>query len=191
MAYWISESDEGIYDAWNKGIANASGEWIMFLGSGDLLYADAISEYVTYINQCSNEVDYISARVELIDEAMHVKRIVGQAWTWSKFRVFMNVAHVGSFHNVRLFENKELFNSTYKISGDYEFLLRKSDKLKAGFLNKVVAKMVIGGVSSLSIKSLQETLQAKIDTGARKKIFAYYDYLIAFAKQKVRKVMGL
>src|SRR5712664_874457 len=40
--YWMSEPDRGIYDAWNKGVSRANGDWISFLGAGDCYHPDAI-----------------------------------------------------------------------------------------------------------------------------------------------------
>lgn len=39
LGYWISEPDRGIYDAWNKAIIQAKGEWVYFLGADDVLHA--------------------------------------------------------------------------------------------------------------------------------------------------------
>ena len=48
---WISEKDKGIYDAWNKGIKNAKGEWIMFVGADDELLPNALGNYLSVINE--------------------------------------------------------------------------------------------------------------------------------------------
>lgn len=45
----ISEKDKGLYDAWNKGIALAKGEWILFVGAGDLLSEDALMNYLFFL----------------------------------------------------------------------------------------------------------------------------------------------
>src|ERR1700748_1400497 len=46
IAYWKSERDSGVYDAWNKGLAEARGEWICFLGSDDEFLPGAVSTYM-------------------------------------------------------------------------------------------------------------------------------------------------
>ena len=46
LGYWVSEPDSGIYNAMNKGIAKANGEYILFLNSGDVLIDDTIIKYV-------------------------------------------------------------------------------------------------------------------------------------------------
>ena len=69
-----SMPDLGIYDAWNKAIALASGEWIAFLGADDVYLAGAIKSYVNAINDHSDSsVEYISSRVNLIKDAKPLK----------------------------------------------------------------------------------------------------------------------
>ncbi|MDQ6723714.1 MAG: glycosyltransferase, partial [Thermoproteota archaeon] len=51
ITFWISEPDEGIYDAWNKGLKQSTGDWIMFLGADDYLKANALAAYVSHFEK--------------------------------------------------------------------------------------------------------------------------------------------
>ncbi len=76
----------------------------------------------------------------------------------------MTVAHVGSLHNINLFNEIGLFNTNYKICADYELLLRKRHNLKCIFLDYVIGNMPIGGIS-FSFNGLKESAKAKYLTG--------------------------
>ncbi len=152
----ISEPDKGIYDAWNKGINKASGQWIMFMGADDCLLSNALSKYLKLIESIDyKKIDYISARNEYIDNNGNVLMTLGEPYSWKKFKKYMCVAHVASLHSAQLFKTIGVYNLTYKICGDYELLMRK--KLNSLFLNDIIAQMKMGGMS-LSFNAVYETM---------------------------------
>jgi glycosyltransferase involved in cell wall biosynthesis len=185
--YWVSEKDEGIYDAWNKGIRIASGQWIAFLGADDVYIDGALEVYANLAVECnSSQFDYISSRVNLMSENK-ILRTIGQQWNWKTFRRYMNVAHVGSLHNRKLFEKYGMYNTNYKICGDYELLLRARSELKAVFLNSTTVNMSIGGASDNS-SALSEMARAKVGSGRRNYLLSRFDLIMATIKLRMRKL---
>jgi glycosyltransferase involved in cell wall biosynthesis len=181
--YWISEPDQNIYEAWNKGIIVSRGDWIGFLGAGDVYYEDAIYNYISALLEIGeNSVEYISSRAELISEKNKVLRIIGQPWQWRNFKKYMNVVHIGSLHHKRLFQDNGLFDTNFKICGDYELLLRRREALKAGFVNKITVRARIGGISHNCGQALEETMRAKRATGKRRKSLCYVEKYLAMLK---------
>jgi glycosyltransferase involved in cell wall biosynthesis len=189
ISYWISEPDKGIYDAWNKGIKKASGDWIMFLGADDILLPGGLNRYFDYIRNDSshNDLDYISSRVKMIDSNGNQIWINGWKWEWPKFLSKMTVAHPGSFHSRRLFERYGDYNINYRITGDYELLLRPRGALKAGFFNEITVAMTEGGTSD-SINAIKEHCKAAIDTGGGNFVFVYLGGAYVLFKSKLNKL---
>lgn len=184
--YWVSERDNGIYDAWNKALKHTSGEWVAYLGADDTLLPNALQNYADFIHTHENEgLDYVSSRVNLVSGDKFI-RTIGQAWTWDAFRHYMNVAHVGSLHNKRLYEKYGQYDISYQICADYEFLLRAKNSLKAGFLDIVTVNMSIGGASD-SDAALIETERAKVLTGGRNKLLASFESKFAILRMHIRK----
>ncbi|MHA4741413.1 glycosyltransferase family 2 protein [Dyadobacter sp. MSC1_007] len=189
--YFISENDQGVYDAWNKGIKVARGRWIMFLGADDKLLPNAIDSYLNYLESTdSSEFDYISARNEFINDRGRLLKIVGNGAQWSLMKNGMSAAHVASLHNKRnLFDTVGLYNLNYKICSDYEMLLRKKDNLKTGFLNTTIAQMKAGGIS-FSTKAIKESYKIRElhRTVSRiKNLLLYFRDLLGYASFRLRK----
>ena len=157
----VSETDEGIYDAWNKGLSLAEGSWIMFVGSDDELRPDCIKRYKQQI-EVDSDYDYISGRIMLINEMGDELREFGQSYDWDVFKTRMSLAHVSSLHNRRLYEIYGRYDISYKICGDYELLLRPKENLKAKFVDQLFANMAIGGISFGSFDALSEARNAKL-----------------------------
>ncbi len=168
LAYWVSEPDNGIYDAWNKGLAVSKGEWVAFVGADDILYPEMIEMYMNHIDRQPNsrKLEFVSSRIELVRDDLSCIRTVGALWRWDLFKKNMITWHVGCFHAKAFFDRYGTFDPHYKICGDYELLMRPKDQLVASFIDQPTVRMRAGGVSSTRLyQSIDETYQAKIKNG--------------------------
>ncbi|WP_442589248.1 glycosyltransferase family 2 protein [Pedobacter sp. AW31-3R] len=196
IKYWISEPDKGIYDAWNKGVLKASGEWIMFLGADDKLVTGALKDYKKYIIDNTITEDnclYISSKMQIIDDSGKMIRIKGWPWEWPFFLKEMTVAHPGSLHSPKLFRDFGLFDPSYRSSGDYELLLRPKSKLNGRFFDQLTVIMLEGGMSD-SFLGIEEHRRAAIKTGGANPFVAYLNsYWVGFKflSKKTTKRLGL
>lgn len=151
---WISESDKGIYDAWNKGLKLCSGEWIIFIGSDDYFKdINVISKIKPYLSIAkSQNCNYVYGKIEHVSGKNELIEISGKPWAEQKKRFLytMNLPHTGCLHHKSLFEKHGDFNDSFKIVGDYEFLIRelKDPNNSAFFIDLVFAVMREGGVSA-------------------------------------------
>lgn len=155
IAYWCSEKDKGVYDAWNKALDHVTGKWVMFLGADDYLLPNAIKDYMDFLNnEDLRNVDIISGKYEYVDKDGRVLGVKGTAYNYNKFIKYMNISHGSTLHNRRLFEELGLYDLRYKICADYEFLLRRP--LNGRFIDKPIICMQTGGMS-YSLQALKET----------------------------------
>ena len=148
----ISEPDEGIYDALNKGLAIAEGEIIGFLHSDDLYYDDQIiSKVVDVFADETIDVVYGDACFFSGDNVMEVRRryrsnkLSRKNLAWGKMP-----AHPSMFIRRRVYEEIGNFEKTFKIAADYEFLCRlvKYPNLKSVYLPLPFVRMQFGGAST-------------------------------------------
>jgi glycosyltransferase involved in cell wall biosynthesis len=118
----IIQSGKSIYDAWSKGLEITRGDQIGFLGAGDVYLPNSLHLYAKYIADKPN-LECVSGLVEVYDDLGRT-RIVGKPWDWAFFRLHMCVTHVVSLYARTLFEKFGRFDPNYRVSGDYELLLR-------------------------------------------------------------------
>lgn len=184
--YWMSEPDDGIYDAWNKGVATATGEWIAFLGAGDTYYPESMTAYINVIRACNIMPNFICSRVQTVDECDHILRVWGDPFQLEQHIKYMTIAHVGALHHKSLFKTNGQFDTTFKCSADYDFFVRCGKNVNSLYLKQVTARMLSGGVSS-GYQGIYETylIQKKIKSAT----IARIRYFIACAKFFVRPLI--
>ena len=190
--YWVSEPDKGIYDAWNKGVEKATGDWIMFIGCDDRLLPGTLQKYSDFIdNVHDKDYDYISSKKQIVDTNLKEVSIKGGPWEWPAFQQRMTVAHPGSLHSQGLFAKYGRYNfEKYKKVGDYEFLLRAKDSLKSAFLDDVTVVVIEGGASE-SVDAIKEHFKASTITGNNSVVKASFNFVYIFLVFKVKKLLAL
>lgn len=147
--FHVSKPDRGIYDAWNKGIKAATGEWILFLGADDQLMPNAISVYLEYLSvDLTDNVDIISAKAKMIDSKGNVVCVFGKRFVWDEFRKNMLFSHGTTLHASIFLKENGAFDLSYKICADYEYFMRNGNKIKSQFIDKVLIVFQAGGASA-------------------------------------------
>src|SRR3989344_6032794 len=119
---WVSEQDGGIYDALNKGIRMASGEWTYFLGSDDTLSDDTILErIVAHIGE--KDIDVFQGDV-IVDRQGTEEVCSGKRETFEQLIVDGNLCHQSMFVKRSIFDRFGHFDTKYNARADYAFNLR-------------------------------------------------------------------
>lgn len=152
VAHLISEKDDGIYDAMNKGIQLASGDVLAFLNADDYYKDPQVLERVVQVLQ-AEQLDAIYGDVEFFqpDNRHNVVRRYNSGrfnpkrlgWGWMP-------AHPALFVRKVLFERFGVFHTGYRIAGDFEFIARvfKNPELRHRHLPDCLVRMQMGGVST-------------------------------------------
>lgn len=142
----ISERDHGIYDAMNKGLALATGDYVLFMNSGDEIYA---SDTVEKLFAAESDADIYYGETEMYDENW---KSLGQRrhqapenFTWKDFKQGMCISHQAIYIRRSLTEPYDL---NYQLSSDIDWIIRAAKKAKKIVnVRRYVAKYLVGGMS--------------------------------------------
>jgi glycosyltransferase involved in cell wall biosynthesis len=172
ISYWVSEPDQGIYNAWNKALAQASGEWIYFLGADDFFWdSSVLSRMALQLAEIPPDICIAYGQIMLLTINEQNLYLVGAPWEKTKpsFTQVMSIPHQGLMHRSSLFEKHGKFDESFKIVGDYELLLRELINGQAVFIpDIIISGMRQGGISSepeSSLKMLYELRRAQVKHG--------------------------
>lgn len=167
MAYWVSEPDNGLYDAMNKGIQKATGDYIWFINAGDSLYtADTVQRVVSKLQKKSVLPDILYGETAIVDEngkSLGMRRLKApKKLTWKSFRMGMLVCHQ-SFITKRTLA--PLYNLTYRYSADFDWCIRCMKQAKGIYNTRIIlSNFLDGGTSTTQRKaSLKERYRIMCD----------------------------
>jgi glycosyltransferase involved in cell wall biosynthesis len=142
----ISEKDKGIYDAMNKGLALATGDYVIFMNSGDEFYAN---DTVAKVFATAPDADIYYGETEMVNnerESLGQRRHQApDKFNWRSFKYGMSVSHQAMYIRRRL---TEPYDPRYQLSADIDWIIRAAKKAKK--IVKVegyVAKYLVGGMS--------------------------------------------
>jgi len=188
ITYWISEKDEGLYDAMNKGIKKCSGDIIGILNSDDIYYPETLRIVNQYFNS-NKDLDFLFGSVN------KYKLLYGYNPKKIKWSFGFYTAHSVGFFIKKTSQLKVgLYNLKYKFSSDYDLFYRMivHFKLKGMATKKeeIFGKFRSGGFSSRIsyLEYLIENTKIRLDNG-QNIIFVYAIFLARFLRN-FRKVIN-
>jgi glycosyltransferase involved in cell wall biosynthesis len=152
----ISEKDEGIYDAMNKGLAAATGDYVIFMNSGDEFY-DAGT--VAKVFATAPDADIYYGETEMLNHELQSlgqrRHKVPENFTWRSFNYGMSISHQAIYIRRALAES---YDRRYQLSADIDWIIRAAKKAKKIVkVDGYVAKYLVGGMSKTKHRqSLQE-----------------------------------
>lgn len=164
LAHFVSEPDKGLYDAMNKGLALASGDYVLFMNSGDELYAP---DTVASVFATAPAADIYYGETEMFNEHWHSlgqrRHQAPENLNWKSFKYGMNVSHQAIYIKRSLTEPYDL---RYRYSADIDWIL-KALKRASHVVNthQYVAKYLVGGISK---QKHRESLKERF------RIFSHY-----------------
>ncbi|MDR0581531.1 MAG: glycosyltransferase [Prevotellaceae bacterium] len=166
IAYYLSEPDNGIYDAMNKGIRKAAGELIGIINASDFYQPDAVAHIVrAWIDHPQYGIFYGNTNF-YFDNGCFLKEKKA-APNMDNLYKGIYFCHASVFVTKATYQKHGLFDLRYKLSGDFDFALRN---YKAGtqffYIDKVIANFRTGGISAQNnTNSTQECYQSLIANG--------------------------
>ena len=179
----VSEPDNGIYDAINKGIRLSKGNIVGILNSDDIFYDNRVVEKIVEAFNDDDDIDAVFGDAQFVHPVKTSKIIryySSKSFSSDKFKYGYMPAHPSFYVKRELFEKLGYYKTDYKIAADFELLVRFLHlyPLKYKYLEMTFVSMRMGGVSNKSVWSKfvinKEIARACKENGIRTNYFKIY-----------------
>jgi glycosyltransferase involved in cell wall biosynthesis len=195
FAYWVSEPDKGVYHAMNKGIAQASGEYLLFLNSGDHFFS---AKALEQNHQAIKDQVIIYFNLQVVEGNQVFIKEYPELLSFSYF-VKDTLPHPATFIAKVAFEKTNLYNEDFRILSDWKFFIDSICKYNLSYkkINTTLSTFYIGGMSSnpanwsLKQSERQQVLEHEYALFVQDSTDAvYYKNLVAtFKKSRIIKLL--
>lgn len=172
---FISEPDNGVYDAMNKGIKLSAGKYLLFLNAGDFLYENTVLEKIFNGRDYSADILYGNLNLVLDDNPTYIDYLPKNID--KEFLYISTVRHQASFIKKDLFEKYGLYDETYKIVADYEkWFVFLENNSKFEYLPYIISSQDMHGLSqnpktrNVAFKEREEVINRKFTVIELKKL---------------------
>jgi len=161
LAYWQSQPDRGIAHAFNLGLAQSHGDWILYLNADDFLLEPTVMAQMVPHLLLHRDADVVYGQTISLTREQDPKpiplcKIGGHPWRWQEFRRRNMIPHQAAFTHRHFFDRVGCFDETFRIAMDYEHFLRAREELRAQFVPIAIAGMRAGG---RCVKDIADTLR--------------------------------
>lgn len=190
--YWVSEPDNGIYDAMNKGIKVATGEWILFMNSGDTFHNEYVLERI--FSQSYNEkVGVIWGNTDLYRDGRYVTKYKNRPFYEHLSTAFrgVGICHQSTFVRTSL-AKQLMFDTSYKISADFNmmYLIYKQGYT---FVHNptTVSNFDISGISATSASNILMSEKKRVIHHKYNRLYYWwYQYVYRYIKKFAKHLLG-
>ncbi|MFV8339779.1 glycosyltransferase family 2 protein [Flavobacterium sp. LB3P21] len=195
FAYWVSEPDKGVYHAMNKGITKASGEYLLFLNSGDHFFSTKVLEQN---HQEINNAAIIYFNLQVVERHKVFIKEYPEILSFSYF-VKDTLPHPATFIAKAAFEKTNLYKEDFRILSDWKFFLDSICKYSLTYkkINTTLSTFYIGGMSSNPVNRAikqgekQQVLQQDYAAFVQDldDVILYKDIVTTFRKSRIIKLL--
>ncbi len=170
ISYFISEPDNGISDAFNKGIKASTGDVIGIINSDDMLYTDAL-KHINDKFEADNELDVVHGNVLRFNDGESVGRLSKPSGKLSDFAYQFPMFHPTVFVTAAAYQKHGLFDVNCKNAMDFELLSRMYfNGANFAYIDEIISCFRLGGVSQMAHKrTIEEHCRIAERNGASKK----------------------
>jgi glycosyltransferase involved in cell wall biosynthesis len=187
--YWLSEPDKGIYQAMNKGVKMAKGDWIHILNSDDFYFSnESLEKAIALIGGAQNKFFYFTMAKDYWDGTRDFQQY---PFNWlNKMRLYYSayIPHPTLFISRQQYVAVGFYDESFKLAADHDFILRLCKKYHGQFIDMPLVVMKQGGASSENnLKTFEEfkrvTIKHNLPAWLAEIIFRFKVFKLRFTKK--------